>query len=1685
MKNFIIGFLLVFTAASLNAQMEVNGQTLYGNEWIDYSKKYIKISVSEDGMVRVDQSQLRENGFSSTQITGAALKLFNYGQEVPLYVTSDGNWSANDYLLFYGEAQDGLMDSYLFNNPEEEQINPDVSMFSDINNYYLVLDSGSNNLRYTSRSNDVNGSGLVKESFFLEKIKMSFSEDVWTTTSQFDPSLEFSNFVMMDGFSSYMQNDQTVEMEILDFYENGPDPEISARIGSNNSDHYIQLEFNSNPVLNDIYFGSKVKQYKETVDKGNIRNNNTNYIRLRGSTMSDALSIAMLELCYPRTYSAENEGVYHFYSGDDNLDEYVEIPNFKNGSNPLVFDLDNMNVIVPEVTGSSAHVVIPGGAVKQAKIVLVTEEEYNSPMALESTEFSNLENIDPEYLILTSKKLNKEEGGRNAINEYADFRTSALGGEYKVGIVNVEDLYEQFGYGVENHCQAIKNFAAFMHPKWSDHELTFIIGKALAFTNKNKNTIARNFVPTYGKPGSDNLLFATEGNSFPNMGVGRLAAQKQSEILAYLDKAEINAKLKDVENLTIEERLWLKNVIHLSGGDPRIQAELFNHLSRMENIIEANQYGGSVETFRRISSDPVTTALTEEILNTINEGISMLTFFGHSSAGTFDFSVDDPSEYENYGKHPVIFAMGCHAGDIHENTYSLSENFILTPELGAIAFMASSGNAYPDALASVGYKFYDQIGEQYYGQPIGTVVQSVLEEEFTFYKELYDDSQKVLPLYETFKDNITLIQQNTLHGDPAVRFFHAEAPDYVVDLSSIMTMEVVGTLDDHIELNFDIVNLGAGSQVDSLENYIIHTYGNGQTQRIDFKSAAVKNRDNVTVIIPNPGEAALGKNSINIILDHPNNVPEVPDPIAEENNDLTKAWSVPEGFCFYIFDNNVNPIYPAEFAIVGDRNVTLMASSPNALGDETYYQIQLDTTSSFDSPLLVTEDVLAAPGLIKWTPGFDYQEETVYYWRVKNRDASQSIWSDYFSFVFLEGEKSGWNQSHFYQWTKDEFSNTRMDTTSNDLVYVNTLFDIRIKNGVYPDAVPGITYQNNPINYLHYPGEIMSGIYMSTFDGDTGIGDTNDPTVGGEYGSHVEAQWVGDEFICFPFRTDTKPQRANAINFIEEVVPSGDYIALFTIQRNDGSGSHYNPRDWADDAVGGDPDLMSILEKYGATQVRSLQNEVVPYIFIFKKDDPSFTPVEIKATNVSEKINAEFKINARWFEGDMTSTTIGPASSWDKLLWNIDQLDLIEDSYQLDVIGIDYNGEETMIYPNVDEFTRDLSEIPADVFPYLKLNLFTKDEKSRTSPQLPFWRVLYSELPEAVLDVSSSFVFQSDTMARGDLFKFHTVATNITQVDMDSLDVEFVVTDENNQIITSAKVLEPLKGLSSVDLEFELGTNDLIGLNQFKVEINPRATQKEQYYFNNLGLRSFFVIGDKTNPLLDVTFDGVRIMNGDLISPNPTISVLLKDENSFNPITDINSFELELKDLSNGGESYEVDLTADNVIFYPADSTNNYCASIEFTPEFESGEYELLVQGKDANGNLSGDRKMSITFEVETKSMVTNVLNYPNPFSTSTEFIFTLTGRQVPDVFTIQIYSMSGKVVKEISKDELGPLKIGLNRTRYKWDGTDDFGNKLANGVYVYRLITSEVEGEKIEHRNNFDIDNYFKKGFGKLVIMR
>jgi hypothetical protein len=294
----------------------------------------------------------------------------------------------------------------------------------------------------------------------------------------------------------------------------------------------------------------------------------------------------------------------------------------------------------------------------------------------------------------------------------------------------------------------------------------------------------------------------------------------------------------------------------------------------------------------------------------------------------------------------------------------------------------------------------------------------------------------------------------------------------------------------------------------------------------------------------------------------------------------------------------------------------------------------------------------------------------------------------------------------------------------------------------------------------------------------------------------------------------------------------------------------------------------------------------------------------------------------------------------------------------------------------------------------------------------------------------------------------------------------------------------------TIALRMDLDSKNFSEANTMYLEFNPNNDQPEQYHFNNFMFRNFYVKTDRTNPLMDVTFDGVHILNRDLVSAKPHIQIRLKDDAKFLLLNDTALSSVQLRYPDGTIRTFHFD--NDTLRFTPATSGGDNTAVVDFFPQFltqyngEGDEYELIVKGKDRSGNKAGDTEFRIAFTIITKPMISNLLNYPNPFTTSTAFVFTVTGSEVPQNMKIQVLTVTGKIVREITKDELGSIHIGRNITEFKWDGTDQFGQKLGNGVYLYRFVTS-LNGKRMEKykAQGDNTDMYFNNGYGKMYLMR
>jgi hypothetical protein len=221
-------------------------------------------------------------------------------------------------------------------------------------------------------------------------------------------------------------------------------------------------------------------------------------------------------------------------------------------------------------------------------------------------------------------------------------------------------------------------------------------------------------------------------------------------------------------------------------------------------------------------------------------------------------------------------------------------------------------------------------------------------------------------------------------------------------------------------------------------------------------------------------------------------------------------------------------------------------------------------------------------------------------------------------------------------------------------------------------------------------------------------------------------------------------------------------------------------------------------------------------------------------------------------------------------------------------------------------------------------------------------------------------------------------------------------------------------------------------------------------------------------------------MNGEIVSPSPFILVSSKDENKHLLQSDSQKMVLFIKKPGSG--SFE-QVNGAELVFTPA-SNNQNRARMEYRPQdLADGNYILKVQSWDFSGNQAGSNDYEISFNVVREQAVTRFYPYPNPFTSKMRFVFTLTGTRIPEEIRVKIMNVEGRVVKEVSKEELGNLRIGNNITDWTWDGTDQFGDRLANGTYFYK-VTVKDGGEELKLRASKG-DASFKEQVGVIYLMR
>jgi hypothetical protein len=1700
----------------LLAAGSASAQALYGNEWIVPGQQYYKIKILKDGLYRLDQQYLAQAGISG--VNPQRVQLWRRGREVAIF--GGGNQTTLDattYFEFYGQRNDGKLDQAIYKGGAATQPNQFYSLYTDTAAYFLTWSATANGKRMAqSTSSPTVAPHPHRISRDLEQFAYANSY-VDDETNVYQPWGEAGEGFLSVAFGG--NNNAPVAGALTDSLwsrsNSGPAPMVEVMmVGGWNGQRSV-----------DISVSLPSSTTKRLLGRVVLNNYGKQLLRLP-LQRSDIDAAGRVDLFFNVTGNppAANRNrfrvAYAHYSYAQTSRWFagrkqVSFLNDSTLAGPAYYALDSIpatvagfdvtdpynvqRVVGATLGGQRRGYVFPDAANRTRSLVLADEAVASVPRSATRVRFRTLNAATTNFLIISHSVLMRPVGGIDAVRAYATYRASTVGGRYDTVVVTSEQLYNQFHYG-EKSVGAMRNYVRWELANSPANQTNYLLllGKGLIVGEYRRDRLAPaiDLVPATTRSGSDNFLSADwENNNFaPRMPTGRLSATNPTDILHYLNK------LKAHEALGAEP--WRKNIVHLVGGQKVEEYPVFEgYMEKYRQLAARPLFGGKVvKTYKRsdagaASPFPVSITIAPEV----NAGVSLVTYFGHGSTSAFDLNFGDPSDpgkgYNNPGKYPVFLLNGCAANAVDRNVSgkTVSENWIFSENKGAVGFMAASDEAFAYDLDLFTTNFYKVAFNEpaWYGKPI-----PMLQAEA---------SRRMLVQSGGGNSALALSFINVWLGDPALRFYAPDKPDFIANQPGDVQIQPNGTgplqaTATSLKVVVNVKNPGKIT-TDPLDVRITRRYPttSAGTRAPDVYTYTVRQawRDTTyAFVLPNAGNV-FGENCFQVELDYQQRIPEI-----LETNNSGQA-------CFNFLQGGVTTLWPPEFAIVPATGLRLVGQTNDPRGISRAYEMELDTVPTFNSALKQTRTVTTTlvPDWRPTLPTLTNRDSVVWYWRLRFQTPDPTLnenpeWATS-SFRVIPGTPGGWSQSHHGQFRRDQLTNVSVAAPSGrwDFAEISQAITMVTRGGgsgagaTFNEITDGITAATSP--YTGNCAVSRPNIMVAVFNGRTLRPVRN--VGGGLYDSCGQGSLRFYHFANPNNGGDNinTPARQAQLQALLTNVRPGDYIALLSMNKVNFSAFPAS--------------LKAVLTSLGATRINSLQDGD-PYALLVQKGPNARPAQEVTADptsptpRVSQVITLNGQIGTRGGSGTVSSTRIGPAQEWQTLYHTV-RLPDASDSYTLQLVGIDAQDVERVLNPNVTSRTLPLSGISAQQYPYLKLVLSLRDTVNRTAPQLEQWLVTYQGVPEGIVrrDLATpATVYDAATLARqatetGSV-TVPVVFENVSTINF-SGPLKARITLSNGGATRTALVDVPggpLAANSQVSFNASVNVVGLDGLISGNVVVNPRpATPSEPralpelYFFNNELLLPTFQVDDRnTPPVLDVAFDGRRILNGEIVSPTPVIRVQLKDDDRLRRIRSANNFDVLLT-APGQTTATRIDLTGSNVVF-ESDSTKGLAVltlDIGKTQALADGIYTLEVQGRDATNKLAGSEPYRVTFEVVNASTITNVFPYPNPVTSKAQFVFTLTGAELPRDMKIQILTLTGRVVKEIMMEDItakGPLRIGNNITGYAWDGTDTYGDRLANGTYLYRVILDDPTSKFSRRATSAEADRRaFKNDWGKIVLIR
>ena len=725
--------------------------SLSANAAIDTEQSILNMKVVKDGIYRVSNNDLANLGLDLTGTKTDSIAVMFNGQKVPAKIVSNtGAFDSSSYIEFIGKAGESL---YQAGNVYNLTLSNHLSIGDS---QLLAQETLENVSHYTetiiqAENTQYNFGSPISDPWFKQRILAIGSEKIET--------LNFE----IDNLAS--QGQINVEMNIW----GGTDYPVSP-------DHHVIYELNGNN-LDDFRFdglNSQVREYSLPLSVISSGNNQLN-IRVPNdtNTTADIINIESLKVSYPR----------NFVLTDKQLDFRIDLSNssssrdlffsdgFEEGGSTNSSPINNYQLSHANNENYRVYQENPDGSVTQINTLAsascggsVTSDCYLN--------FSVLNNSGYVYVaaeseiatpVLTLPVMLSDINQNNASYDYLiishpDFIGTQLDDfialkelEYSVKLVDVEQIYAQYGYGnISAH--SIADYIQFAAENMNINNVLLVGGDTYDYKNY-LGVGSISYIPTlYGRTGEyvnyapiDAKFADINGDNIPDIGIGRLPVRTVTEL------DNVTHKIQAYENKTYNNTVIFAADKYDTGSNYSFK----NDAETLVNVLPtAWQNNITIDNKAYLDDDGVDLAKAK-ITNGINQGVALTSFIGHSGPKDWSFSrmfrSNDANLLTNASSPTLVTQWGCW------NTYFVSP----TEDTLAHAFMLNANGGAASVLgASTLTKAAHEKGLAELVLSLLTHNQLTLGEAVTQAKAIYA---------QTNPDAVDVILGWTILGDPSLK----------------------------------------------------------------------------------------------------------------------------------------------------------------------------------------------------------------------------------------------------------------------------------------------------------------------------------------------------------------------------------------------------------------------------------------------------------------------------------------------------------------------------------------------------------------------------------------------------------------------------------------------------------------------------------------------------------------------------------------------------------------------------------------------------------------------------------------------------------------------------------------------------------------------------------------------------